>query len=76
MAMGMALGRVVAVQVEVDGGVVALCTALGLDQLVVVLKSKSGWFAVTPARWFAVTPPPNAVLVDSVDPHNTNHRPA
>ena len=74
--MGMALGRVVAVQVEVDGQVVALCTALGLDQVVVVLNSNSGWFAVSPARWFAVTAPSNAVLVDSVDPHYTNQGPS
>ena len=82
--MGMALGRVVAVQVEVDGQVVALCTALGsqevgLDQVVVVLNSNSGWFAVSPARWFAVTAPSDAVLVSdrgSVDPHYTNQGPS
>ena len=67
MAMGMALGRVVAVQVEVDGRVVAV----EVEGPVKAHNPKQ-----TPARWFAVTPPPNAVLVDSVDPHNTNHGPA
>ena len=85
--MGMALGRVVAVQVEVDGQVVALCTAVvalgsqevGLEAVVVVLISNSWWFAVSPARIFAVTAPRDAVLVSdrgSVDPHYTNQGPS
>ena len=79
MATGMPIGPVVAVQVEVEGQVVALCTAVvalgsqevGLEAVVVVLISNSWWFAVSLAWIFAMTAPRDAVLVSdrgSVDP--------
>ena len=85
--MGMALGRVVAVQVEVDGQVVALCTAVvalgsqevGFEAVVVVLLSNSWRFAVSLAWIFPMTAPRDAVLVSdrgSVDPQKTNQGPS
>ena len=87
MATTHAIGSVVAVQLDLEGQVVAICTAVvalgsqevGFEAVVVVLISNSWWFAVSLARIFAMTAPRDAVLVSdrgSVDPQKTNQGPS
>ena len=87
MATGIAIGSVVAVQLDLEGQVVALCAAVvalgsqevGLEAMAVVLLPNSWRFAVSLAWIFPMAAPRDAVLVSdrgSVDPQKTNQGPS